>query len=287
MQEMQFVDPILHVSLTHECQGYRSTKGFFFPVKNGIPTFISEEFEKYMTQQRSGLLNKFKTALRHFPLAYIWLAKIFGPVCFTGLSARKFLRRFDQSHIVVNLGAGVHRYGKSIINVDIFPYVGVDIVADALATPFPTNSIDGLVCEYLLEHVPDPSRIIQEILRVLKPGGFAYIAIPFMYPFHDSPNDYYRWSEEGLRQLCRNAKVVQHGIRCGPTSALVAQITTWLAIVFSFGSKTLYSAFSILFLLLTFPFKYFDLILQFFPTSSYGAACCYIVICKQNEINAI
>jgi len=47
--------------------------------------------------------------------------------------------------------------------------------ADAHALPFEDNMFDVVFCRYLLEHVADPVRVLQEMRRVLKPGGKAFV----------------------------------------------------------------------------------------------------------------
>ncbi len=50
-----------------------------------------------------------------------------------------------------------------------------------------------------LEHVPEPTRAIAEFLRVLKPGGSAWVEVPMTYPYHEAPKDYWRVTPDGLR----------------------------------------------------------------------------------------
>jgi SAM-dependent methyltransferase len=213
-------------------------------------------------------------------MLYRFLIFLISPVFFNGVSPKTFLRSYPKSSLLLNIGAGVHRYRDDLINLDIFPYAGVDIVADATALPIPDDTFDAVLCEFLLEHVPDPTKVVEEILRVLKPGGRAYIAIPFVYPFHACPNDFYRWSIEGLRYLLKNATIEDINTRSGPTSALTAQLVTWTAIVLSFGSEALYSVFSTVMLLVFFPLKFLDVIIGRFPTSIHGAADFYAIVKK-------
>lgn len=48
---------------------------------------------------------------------------------------------------------------------------------DATQIPFPDNSFDAVVCGYGILHVPDPERAMQEMLRVLRPGGRAALSV--------------------------------------------------------------------------------------------------------------
>ncbi len=283
MNSLQFVHPKTHTPLTLQGDVYTATTGEIFPVHSGIPIFISCITQQYMEEERSGSINWMKSQLRRFPRLYVFLIYVISPVCFTGFSAQRFLRQFSSSNVVISIGSGVHRSASFVKNIDIFPYPGVDIVADAMELPLATNSVDGIVCEYLLEHVPEPQRVVDEIIRVLRPGGRAYITVPFVYPFHASPNDFYRWSSEGLKVLCSDANILSIGSRSGPTSAFIAVCSTWLSIVLSLGSDVLYSIFAVIIPVFLSPFKVIDFILQFFPTTIHGTASWFIVLEKKGN----
>ncbi|MDH7445074.1 class I SAM-dependent methyltransferase [Aquimarina sp. 2201CG14-23] len=53
-----------------------------------------------------------------------------------------------------------------------------DVKADICNLPFETNKYDVIFCNHVLEHIPDDTKAMQEILRVLKPGGMAILQIP-------------------------------------------------------------------------------------------------------------
>ena len=48
--------------------------------------------------------------------------------------------------------------------------------------PFPENSFDIIFCNHVLEHVKDDKKVMSEILRVLKPGGWAILQVPIFLP---------------------------------------------------------------------------------------------------------
>ena len=76
---------------------------------------------------------------------------------------------------------------------DLF-YNGVDL-------PFENNSFDSIVCFEVLEHVFEPEKIVNEMFRVLKPGGSLLLTTPFIWNEHEIPYDYGRYSYFGLKDL--------------------------------------------------------------------------------------
>jgi SAM-dependent methyltransferase len=280
MSSLSFVHPKTHTPLVREKDGYRGD-GEFFPDQQGVPSFVPATLAEHMEEERSSLINWVKTLLRKSPKLYIFLIVLISPVCYSGMSARRFLKRYPKGALMLNVGAGVHKPHNDIINTDIFYYPGIDVVANAEELPFATGSLDAVVCESLLEHVPNPQKIVAEMYRVLKPGGGMYIVIPFVYPFHACPNDFYRWSITGLKELLKEGTIEKIGTRAGPSSALTGQLGTWFAIVFSFGYEPLYNVLSLVALLIFFPIKFLDLIIGLFPTSIHGAGQFYAVALKK------
>jgi len=82
-----------------------------------------------------------------------------------------------------------------------------DIVGDIHDLPFDDNSIESIVCIAILEHVERPWQAIDEMYRVLKPGGYLYIYVPFLYYYHPMKGyykDYYRFTKDGLKYLLKD-----------------------------------------------------------------------------------
>ena len=53
-----------------------------------------------------------------------------------------------------------------------------DVKADICQLPFPDNAFDVILCNHVLEHIPDDTKAMQELYRVMKPGGFGIFQIP-------------------------------------------------------------------------------------------------------------
>lgn len=75
-----------------------------------------------------------------------------------------------------------------------------DLFADASALPVATASVDAVVCLEVLEHLRRPRAALEEMARVLKPGGTLLLSMPFLYPVHDAPFDFQRLTVHGLRR---------------------------------------------------------------------------------------
>ncbi len=75
------------------------------------------------------------------------------------------------------------------------------IFGDARNLPFKENSFDRILLMEVLEHIPDPSVVPQEIHRCLKEGGLLFLSTPCFYPLHDEPHDYQRYTRHGLKWL--------------------------------------------------------------------------------------
>lgn len=80
-----------------------------------------------------------------------------------------------------------------------------DVFGDAQQLPFLSESIDHVLLLDVLEHIPEPDRCIEEIFRILKQGGTLTIQVPFMYPIHDAPLDFHRWTRFGLQRAAARA----------------------------------------------------------------------------------
>lgn len=76
-----------------------------------------------------------------------------------------------------------------------------DIFYDGKTIPVHDQSYDAILSTQTLEHVPNPNIIVAEWSRVLKDGGLLLITVPFMWPEHEMPYDYQRFSSSGLRLL--------------------------------------------------------------------------------------
>lgn len=70
-------------------------------------------------------------------------------------------------------------------------YGPIDYVSDILAIPVPDASIDVIICTEVLEHVPEPIKVMQEFARMLRTGGKLILTAPLGSGLHQEPYHYY------------------------------------------------------------------------------------------------
>jgi len=222
---------------------------------------------------------RIKNAVKRFPRLYQALTYIFG-ISYAGLTPKAFLDDFGPDAVIVTLGAGIERRNRDEIHVDLFTFPGVDILAGISRLPIKTGSVDAVIIQSVIEHVERPGAVFSEIARILRAGGRVYMTAPLMYPYHSSPNDYFRFTLDGLRTLGDRfgLKTVSAGVRHGATSALALQFAYWIAIPFSLGIHALYDLVVILVSAVCMPVAHiFDFFLSRLKVSANAAAGYYYV----------
>jgi len=119
-----------------------------------------------------------------------------------------------QNGIIIDIGAGSKKkLHDNVFNLEIVPYASTDILCVGEILPFVDNSIDGIISIAVLEHVKDPFRCADEMIRVLKPGGKLYCVVPFLQPMHAYPNHYYNMTKQGLQNLFDDHLIIDN-IEC-------------------------------------------------------------------------
>jgi SAM-dependent methyltransferase len=75
------------------------------------------------------------------------------------------------------------------------------VVGDARFLPFVDGSFDGIICNEVLEHVFEKEKVLDEIRRVLRPGGWIILTAPMSWGLHYEPYDFWRFTPYSLRRL--------------------------------------------------------------------------------------
>jgi SAM-dependent methyltransferase len=124
---------------------------------------------------------------------------------------------------VLDLGAGDAPYRELFAHTDYLTsdwtesvHAGghhADIVASAATLPVESSSIRLVLCTQVLEHIADPGQVLHECLRVLESGGRLALTVPLVWPLHELPHDYYRYTGAGVEHLLTQAGFVDIAIR--------------------------------------------------------------------------
>lgn len=91
----------------------------------------------------------------------------------------------------------------SVENCDIQTSIPGAFFCDLTAIPRPDSSYDSILCNAVLEHVPDPEAVMAEFSRLLPSGGHLVVSVPFLQPFHPTPFDFRRFTRQGVEQLAQ------------------------------------------------------------------------------------
>jgi len=255
--------------------------GAAFPVQDGVP--------KLWPPSRRLKIEATLAAFRHphqGARASAFLRALLppNPICDPG--ARRRNARVEAAMaggLVLNLGSKDVHWGAHVINVDLAlpansqqPIANSSLVlADIHRLPFADASVDGVICTNVLEHVADAHACLDEIARVVKPGGHVYVSVPFLFPMHPDPLDRWRWTLDGLRHALRGFDELEAGVCGGPFSAFVAVTPTLVASLFS--GFYLFNAVRCALGWLLWPVKWLDFIAHRSARAHVAAAACYFL----------
>ena len=119
----------------------------------------------------------------------------------------------NRGKVLLDLGCGPPEMRIAARDVGAMQYVGIDFMMENQPSAVASidrlclgdESVDGINCISVLEHVYYPCEIIAEILRVLRPGGCVRVQVPFLVGYHAFPDDYFRYTHSSLRRLFEEA----------------------------------------------------------------------------------
>lgn len=176
--------------------------------------------------------------------------------------ARRLLKQAvqDRSHYVhgwvLDVGCGEQPY-RYLFN-DIVRYVGlntppnggVDLYGDGMALPFQKAVFDTVLCNEVLEHVPEPSIFLDEITRVIKSEGMLLLTTPQTWGLHEEPRDFYRYTQYGLEHLAKKSglEIIEITPTCGMWATLAQRLAD--TVIFHYAKESPHWVIEILSLLL-------------------------------------
>lgn len=133
---------------------------------------------------------------------------------------QEFAATISSSGKVLDVGAGLKPYESffkhcTYHSCDIenaFFDVKHDYICSSERIPVPDNSYDGVILIQVLEHLEYPIKTLNEIHRLLRPGGVLYLAAPQGAGDHFAPYHFYNFTQFGLKSLLSDAgfTVIQH-----------------------------------------------------------------------------
>lgn len=219
---------------------------------------------KELMSETKSITPGIKNKVKNFPFLYEACRFVLNPgFRFYPLKRNKALKRLLEikEARILNIGSGPAKTGSFVVNTDICAFENVDVVSDAHALSFKNESFEGALLDSVIEHVSNPGLVVREAFRVLRKGGILFAEIPFMYEFHHSPMDYYRFTLPGISILLKDFEKIDSGISVGPAGTLNAVLRNYFALIFSFGIPVLYEFLNMFFGLFLFPLKILDFFL--------------------------
>lgn len=149
------------------------------------------------------------------------------------------------SGATIDVGCGEQPYRSLLIAPPsrVERYIGIDLhneyndrrqpdlFWDGEKLPLDDSSIDGALLTEVLEHCPDPIAVLTEVHRVLRPGGFVFLSVPCIWPIHDAPWDFNRFTPYSLERSIRLAGFRSQTIRAtgGWDRSLAQTIGLWVS----------------------------------------------------------
>lgn len=121
-----------------------------------------------------------------------------------------------QGNTVLDVGAGSLPYAGKF---DQARYQTQDIVQNQAGTIdfvcditqsrsiIPDERADVIICCQVFEHLSEPSLALEEMRRILRPGGRIYLTTHMAFEEHMVPHDYFRFTEFGIRHLASKAQM--------------------------------------------------------------------------------
>ena len=145
--------------------------------------------------------------------------------------------------IVLDVGCGHQPYKSMLLTQPsrATSYLGLDLQVnlyrnhpdltwDGVTIPLPAAAVESALATEVLEHCPDPLLVLREVHRVLKPGGFLLLTVPFLWPLHDVPYDEFRYTPFSMERLLRDAGFADVRIQAsgGWDASLAQMLGLWV-----------------------------------------------------------
>jgi len=170
------------------------------------------------------------------------------------------VNKIQKDDLVLSIGSGgqvgdrikahAKKVGATVEETDIDPKRNPDFVAD-ICEWNASNKYDQIFMLEVLEHTHNPFSAVENLFISLKPEGRLSLSVPFVFPIHDAPYDFFRFTKHGLKLLFKKYECVEIKQRNSWAQAITVLIGRT---AHSDGSKLYYaSPFFVILALLLYP----------------------------------
>lgn len=142
-------------------------------------------FKKYL--QFNSSRYRLEEENKHFAISMKSGAKVLDAGCGDAPYRHLFKQQIYES---ADLASGDRSYDKDIT-----------YICDLKNIPVNDSTYDHIICNQVLEHISEPQLVIDELARVLKPGGTILFTAPLFYQEHEQPHDYFRYTKYAWNYL--------------------------------------------------------------------------------------
>ncbi|MEL7259623.1 MAG: methyltransferase domain-containing protein [Pseudomonadota bacterium] len=129
-------------------------------------------------------------------------------------TSRAWFRSLDLASMDAAEVSGKHGRRYVFKSYERFRFPAYDICAgpylDDTGAP---RQFDLILANQVWEHLDRPYAATQNVLTMLRPGGYFWVAVPFFIPYHGDPVDCSRWTARGLKNLLIEAGFEEHKIQ--------------------------------------------------------------------------